>query len=450
MAITLAHTPDRPTDGDLFDALKAGIAVALPALAATGAGRLVSLSLTISPDHLDTLEVVGAECLWLAPGLTLHASGEAIRIDGDLGRRFQKIRADWLVLGDSAARPIGFFTFPPPNSPDLPTLWVPQVVIRRDGDTATVTFSMRHDGETVAEVTRRWTAVLRSMLTAPPTQRGDGGDICSITACPDARQWAGRVEATTRAIADGRFDKVVLARRFDILMTRPPVVADLVRRLAAINPQCRSFALPYRRGSTVASTPEILATKRGRLVVAHALAGTAKRHDSETDSQAAAARLLASPKERHEHEVVVATIAAQLRSLCETVRCPPRPEVMALRFVQHLWTPISGTLPPDLGLLDVVAQLHPTPAVLGAPRAAAARWLDQVGERRDGLYSGVAGWIDADGDGDAAVVLRSAHIEGCGAVLWAGAGIVADSLPEAELAETEMKMATMLEVLRPL
>jgi menaquinone-specific isochorismate synthase len=101
----------------------------------------------------------------------------------------------------------------------------------------------------------------------------------------------------------------------------------------------------------------------------------------------------------------------------------------------------------ELGLLDAVARLHPTPAVLGAPGAAARRWLAAQGERRDSLYSGVAGWLDQRGDGDAMVVLRSVYLEGDRAVLWAGAGIVAGSEPEAELAETDLKLRTMLEVL---
>jgi isochorismate synthase EntC len=93
-------------------------------------------------------------------------------------------------------------------------------------------------------------------------------------------------------------------------------------------------------------------------------------------------------------------------------------------------------------------ELHPTPAVLGFPPHAARDWLGKIDEDRDGLYSGVAGWIDADGNGDGVVVLRSAYVDDRTAILWAGAGIVAESEPDAELAETELKLATMLEVLQ--
>jgi len=133
--------------------------------------------------------------------------------------------------------------------------------------------------------------------------------------------------------------------------------------------------------------------------------------------------------------------------ICSSVEHAPEPSILPLRFVLHLWTELSGQLQEGVGLLDVVTRLHPTPAVLGIPGEAATALLAELGENRDGLYTGVAGWIDRNGDGDALVVLRSAYLERNNAVLWAGAGIMAESDPAAELAETELKLATMLEVL---
>ncbi len=125
----------------------------------------------------------------------------------------------------------------------------------------------------------------------------------------------------------------------------------------------------------------------------------------------------------------------------------PTPSLMKLRGLQHLWTPVTGTLRPGFGLLEAIDRLHPTPAVLGFPKIAARNWLNGVEERRDGLYTGLAGWIDLDGDGEAAVVLRAAHVEGREAHLWAGAGIMAASDPDAEWAETELKMSALLDLL---
>lgn len=436
----------RDADHDLPDAAEGWANAVAPALAATETGRLVSLAFTVAAERFGRLSAPGAPCQWLAPELALHGSGAAIRLDETASGTFRDALGHWTVLGSGAMPPVGFFTVPPPNSSDSPAVWIPEVVIRQDGETLSLFLTTRRSGGvSAAAVIERWLAQLRAML-APPVPEG-GGQILSRTASPDAGQWAERVRATTQAIALGRFDKVVLARRLHLRMSRPPAVSALARRLAAVNPDCRTFVLPHGRGAVIASSPEILASKRGARVTAHALAGSAKRHDGEAESRAAAARLLASAKERHEHDLVVTAIAAQLRSLCDAVQVPAEPMVMALRFVQHLWTPVGGTLKPRVGLLDVVQDLHPTPAVLGVPRAAAARWLDHLGERRDGLYSGVAGWIDHAGDGDAAMVLRSAFIEGRNVILWAGAGIMAASQPEAEFAETEMKLATMLDVL---
>lgn len=441
------HAFGQGMEENLCHILAAEVMAARPDLAATETGQLVSLSLSLPPGQFDRVTAPRAECQWLSPEESRHGSGEAVRLDGDLGQGFQQLRAQWTFLGDGAKCPFGFFTYPPPNSPDRPALWVPKVAIRRSAEGLSVILSMWRGHLSIAAVMDEWMALLSAMLTPVMEQDGEGG-ILAMTAHPDPEQWHERVRATSQAITEHQFEKVVLARQFQIVLAKPPTISALVHRLTAINPQCRTFALPHRQGSVVASTPEILASKHGRQVVAHALAGTAKRHDSEGESQAAAARLLVTAKERHEHDVVATAISSQLKALCQTVHVPPEPTIMALRFVQHLWTPVSGTLRPEVGLLDVVERLHPTPAVLGSPREAAALWLERIGERRDGLYSGVAGWIDGAGDGEAAMVLRSAFIEGGRATLWAGAGIMADSLPEAELAEIDLKIATMLEVLR--
>lgn len=444
---SLPPAPDRLAVPDLLQILASQVMVAAPELAATQTGQLVSWSIALPSAHFPRLMAPGAECQWLAPEGSLYGSGEAMRLEGDIEREFQELGGRWRFLGCGRGRPICFFTYPPPNAMDRPTLWVPKVAIGQSVEGLSVTLSLRRGLGPIAAAMKEWMALLSSMLN-PVAEPDGGGEVLSLAADPEATLWEDRVRATSQAIADRRFDKVVLARRFDIVLSKPPVVATLVERLAKDNPSCITFALPHHQGRVVASTPEILVSKRGRHVNAHALAGTAKRHDGEAESRAAAGQLLASAKERLEHDVVVSTIAAQLRTVCDVIRLPPEPTIMALRFVLHLLTPISGDLRAGIGLLELVRHLHPTPAVLGFPREAAALWLESIGEQRDGLYTGVAGWIDSAGDGVAAVVLRSALIRDCRAVLWAGAGIMAESLPQAEFAETELKLATMLEVLR--
>ncbi len=265
---------------------------------------------------------------------------------------------------------------------------------------------------------------------------------------PDAQTWRARVRAAIDAIANGELIKVVLARRLSIQMKCPVVPGELAERLARNHRGCYVLSFPFERGWVVAATPELLTSKRDRRLISHALAGTAKRHDEPAANANAASALLGSAKERQEHTVVVDAIAAGMADLCDEVEHPTAPMVLPLRFLQHLWTPLAGHLRPGVSLLDAVTHLHPTPAVLGSPVDAARGWLAKIAESRDGLYSGVVGWIDTKGDGDAVVVLRSAYIDGRTVVLWAGAGIVAESDPDAELSETELKLATMLEALQ--
>jgi len=191
----------------------------------------------------------------------------------------------------------------------------------------------------------------------------------------------------------------------------------------------------------------MIAVKHGRNIVCDALAGTAKRTGVANEDAKTVAALMASIKERHEHALVVDDIRSSLAQLCENVAHASEPSVLQLNSLLHLQTKILGRLRPGEGLLSTLKRIHPTAAVLGSPRHAAAEWLQSVGEIRDGLYSGAAGWLDLNGDGEAAVVLRSAYVEDRTAVLWAGAGIVAQSEPAAELAETSLKFATMLEAL---
>ncbi|HNL21183.1 MAG TPA: chorismate-binding protein, partial [Rhodocyclaceae bacterium] len=150
---------------------------------------------------------------------------------------------------------------------------------------------------------------------------------------------------------------------------------------------------------------------------------------------------------RREQAHVVAAVAAALADLCpEGVRALPD-EVLRLEHLSHRRTRLEGRPRPGTSLFDLIAALHPTPAVGGHPRAAALDWLRSHGEERPAWYSGGIGEISADGDGEVAVALRCAQLIGREARLWAGAGIVAGSEPERELAETEVKLRTLVDAL---
>jgi isochorismate synthase len=199
----------------------------------------------------------------------------------------------------------------------------------------------------------------------------------------------------------------------------------------------------------VGATPELLLRRRGRLIEATPLAGSSQRFGDAGRDRSSADRLFDSDKDREEHAVVVEDVHHVLDSFCEDLVHPHEPELLGTANVWHLATPFRGRLhDPSITALELVAALHPTPAVCGSPREAAREALEHLEPIERGGYAGPVGWMDANGDGEWAIALRCAEITGSTARLYAGAGIVADSEPEAELDETERKFRALLDALR--
>ncbi|MDQ6910260.1 MAG: isochorismate synthase, partial [Actinomycetota bacterium] len=220
--------------------------------------------------------------------------------------------------------------------------------------------------------------------------------------------------------------------------------AGLLARLRADNPLCFTFA----DGAFVGSTPELLARRRGNRVVSRPMAGSAGRAATTAGNKRLVAELLSSEKELAEHRVVVDAVRAALEPACTEIFARAAPEVVQLSTVAHLATTVGGRLRrPAPSALAIAGLLHPTPAVAGAPRAAALATIAELEPFDRGQYGGPVGWVDSRGDGEWAVALRCARLEGSTARLVAGAGIVAASDPDDEWDETEAKLQTMLRAL---
>ena len=186
---------------------------------------------------------------------------------------------------------------------------------------------------------------------------------------------------------------------------------------------------------------------QNRELTTEALAGSIRRGATASEDAALSAALFRSEKDRREHEIVLQSITRRLEPLGIRLEFPKTPALRRLANVQHLHTPVRADLPSGVRLLDALARLHPTPAVGGTPREAAVARIRELEAFPRGLYAGALGWIDARGNGEFFVGLRSALIDGPRARLYAGAGIVAGSWPEKEFAETELKFRAMQEAL---
>ncbi|OMV11720.1 isochorismate synthase, partial [Burkholderia pseudomallei] len=258
-----------------------------------------------------------------------------------------------------------------------------------------------------------------------------------------AAAWQHEVRRAVDAIRGEAFSKVVLAR--DVLQqyARPVAIGPLLRRLRRRDPRAHLFAIRRRDGCFVGATPERLARVAHGHAHTHALAGTIARGNDPAHDRALGAQLMASAKERLEHALVVDAIRDALAPLSRAIDVPAQPSLLRLPRLQHLSTPIAAALNERATLLQVVAALHPTPAVAGHPRAAALEHIRAHEGFDRGWYAGPIGWIDAHGNGDFVVALRSALISAGACRLFAGCGIVAESEPAREYRETSLKLSGM-------
>jgi menaquinone-specific isochorismate synthase len=255
---------------------------------------------------------------------------------------------------------------------------------------------------------------------------------------PDVH-WLEAVAAAVERIAAGEVDKVVLARDHALWSREPFDAADLATRLTARFPHCHTFAVE----GLVGATPELLLSRRGDRVVSRVLAGTTGRSDDEAEDAALGAALLASDKDQAEHRYAADSVREVLAPRCAELTYDPTPRLLRLDNVQHLATTFEGRLAGDDRSLDVVAALHPTAAVGGTPRDRALAMIRTLEGLDRGRYAAPVGWTDVAGDGEWGIALRCAELAGARARLFAGVGIVAASLPEAELEETRLKLRAM-------
>jgi isochorismate synthase len=266
----------------------------------------------------------------------------------------------------------------------------------------------------------------------------------------------GYMNAVAQAVArirGGELRKVVLARALDLEFARQLDLTVLLDRLREQNPgkyifRCDISPSARERRVIIGASPELLVAKRGDAVVSHPLAGSLPRSADSVEDGARAARLLKSTKNLREHAFVVEAVADALTPYCRELNVPRRPALVQTPTMWHLGSKVRGRLREDrISSLQLALALHPTPAVCGEPRARAASAIAALEGFDRGFFAGAVGYCDRAGDGEWAVTIRCAQISERGVRLYAGAGIVAESIPEDELAETAAKLRTMLQAL---
>lgn len=278
-----------------------------------------------------------------------------------------------------------------------------------------------------------------------PAARRDWPELRRVTPSWERPGWRAAVAAVLEAIASGQLDKAVLAREVVVEADRPFGRAALLGRLAARG----AGAYLYASGGFIGASPELLVARSGRVARSRPLAGTVPRGASPAEEAASLAWLRTSAKEALEHRLVVDAVTGALAKAADRVEVAAT-RIVRLPTVAHLGTEVTASLgDPPPSALDLVAALHPTPAVAGTPPEAALDLLARLEPGGRGLYAGPVGWVDGAGDGEWAVALRCANLEGRRARLYAGAGIVAGSDPDAEWDETDSKLRAILDVLAP-
>jgi menaquinone-specific isochorismate synthase len=370
---------------------------------------------------------------WVRRGDGLIGWGRAAAFPPPVGAgRFDRANDEFLAWCDAAVvddavglpgtGPIAFasLTFDPQVGGSV--LVVPRVVVGRRAGTTWMTTIDADD------------AVCPPAQPLPPPTR-----VRYAGASVSELHWLEAVAGAAQAVRDRLLEKVVLARDLKVWSADAIDGRTLARRLAERFDDCWTFLCEGLMGAT----PELLVRRTGDEVTSIVLAGSAARGSSAADDDARARALGASSKDRVEHAVAVASVVDRLAEVAADVRADADPWLLRLANVQHLATTVTARLDKDESALQLAGLLHPTAAVCGTPTDVALTHIRAAEGLDRGRYAGPVGWMDARGNGELGIALRCAEIAGARGRLFAGAGIVAESLPEAELEETRLKLRAM-------
>ncbi len=404
----------------------------------------------------------------------LAGLGEAVVVEDRGEGRFAAVGERWRALAGEAvveqpraplphAGPVamGGFAFAPGggSSPHWEgfapaSLIVPELLIARGRGAAALTLAVLAAPDDVPEELAARLQQRLSELPSPAAARGGlplldpapTGTHRVVSAMPP-EHYEHAVARAVELIAGGELEKIVLAREVQVHAPRAHDPAAVFGVLREAFPSCFVFCVGRGEATLVAASPELLLRREGQRLSTLALAGSTRRSADPAVDDHLGEQLLRDPSYREEHAIVARRIARMLRPHSVWVTAAPEPRLVQIANIQHLATPIRAQLAEPLDALALAGLMHPTPAVGGEPLAAAAPLIPALEGLDRGWYSGPVGWVDATGDGEFCVALRCALLCDRVARCFAGNGIVRESDPARELAETEVKLEALLPLL---
>ncbi|EKM5342413.1 isochorismate synthase EntC [Salmonella enterica] len=271
--------------------------------------------------------------------------------------------------------------------------------------------------------------------------------VTARKAIPEQDAFEAMVARAAMLTATPDVDKVVLSRLIDITTDMAVDSGALLERMVAQNPVSYNFHVPLADGGVLlGASPELLLRKEGDRFSSLPLAGSARRQPDDVLDREAGNRLLASQKDRHEHELVTQAMKQILRDRSTELQLPSSPQLITTPTLWHLGTPFEGKANAGENALTLACLLHPTPALSGFPHQVAKKLIAELEPFDRELFGGIVGWCDAEGNGEWVVTIRCAKLHGNQVRLFAGAGIVPASSPVGEWRETGVKLSTMLNV----
>ena len=387
--------------------------------------------------------------LWMRRGEGIVGLGETVRIETSGPSRVEDAAAAWTSLAaladvdDRVGLPgtglvaFGAFAFAD-DSASTSVLVVPELVLgRRDGRAWITRIALATGDSEAADV-----AASAALEIPEPAPKRRVPRVAFTPGAVPPEQYETAVAEAVRRIDDGKLEKVVLARQLIGELHEEDGLRAVLRRLAEDYPDTWVYAVD----GLIGASPETLVRVDHGTVSARVLAGTTSRGAGDASDREHAAALASSAKDLAEHALAVASAVQRLAPHTARLDASPEPFTLRLPNLWHLATDLKGTLGDGSSSLDLVQAVHPTAAVAGTPRRVALRTLAELEGFDRGRYAGPVGWIDGDGDGEWAIALRCAQVDPDGTVAaYAGCGIVHDSVPADELAETVMKFRPIVE-----